>query len=222
MYQGKVFMYPCAGLDIPDIVQTFGTHFDTFLFVDIHYNFRQLVIPVVPGWSEVEGTRRLKGNASDTVRIVQNDTQHYREVEPAWLTVDLQAQSTGRVVQICLRRGFGQYALHELNPGSLAMFLHRGDSTGEGGSNTWFLANLRMRHLPLSMLMNAIKSKLAYPALIGSDGSNTQIRNLREAARGDDGVEQFRSHALVWERDMTLTRPKDSRRTVIWRVSPDM
>ncbi len=222
MYLGKVFMYPCAGLDIPDVVKTFGIYFNTFLFVDIHYDFRRLVVPLVPGWSEVPGTRRLKGKPSDTVRIVQTDIHHYREVEPAWLTVDLQAQTTGRVVQLCLRRGFGQYALHELNPGSLAMFFHRGDSTGEGGSNTCFLANLRQRHLPLSMLMNAIKSKFAYPALIGSDGSNTQIRKLRQAGRGDDGIAQFRSHALVWQRDMTLTRPHDSRRTVIWRVSPDM
>lgn len=220
LYRGKVFMYPCAGSDIPDILEAFGHRFDTFVFVDIRYKFHRDAMPPVPGWKVVPGTRRLIGKPVDRMRSVQSGKTRYREIEPAWLKFDMQHLTTGRVVTVCLRRGFGQYALQELEDESLAMFLHRGDSCGEGGSAVCYLANRRVSHPPLSMLFDVIKRKLASDAWIGSDGSNTKIRELYKAACEGDEVSHFTSHGLLWEREMTLHRARDCRRTVVWRVLP--
>ena len=99
------------------------------------------------------------------------------------------------------------------------MFLHRGDSGGEGGSNTHFLANRRMSHEPLSKLMDVVKRKLAVPALIASDGSNTNIRQLVDAARGDDAIQSFNQHGLSWVRHGSLPGSA-SKKTVVWQVTP--
>ena len=49
-YSGKLFMYPCAGNDIPEAVEAYGHLFDTFLFVDIDYTFKSGVVPLIHGW----------------------------------------------------------------------------------------------------------------------------------------------------------------------------
>ena len=117
------------------------------------------------------------------------------------------------------RRGFGQYALHEVPDSSLHMFLHRGDSGGEGGSGAYFLSNHRMAHPPLSMLLNVLKRKLSYPALVGSDGSNTSIQQLSSASTGNESVVQFTSNGMRWRRAGTLQSSKTNQ-TVIWKVTP--
>lgn len=99
------------------------------------------------------------------------------------------------------------------------MFLHRGDSSGEAGSSTFFLSNKRMHHPPLSMLLDVIKRKLSCPALIGSDGSNTTIRQLFAAGEGDESILHFSSHGLVWKRVGAL-KARDCRHTVVWQVHP--
>ena len=212
-------MYPCSGLDVPDVVQTFGDLFDTFLFVDIRYDFSRLNTPPVSGWEEVPGTRRLEGKPADHVRHLQSGRRHFRHVEPAWLRADYLHLRSGRTIEICLRRGFGQYALQELTDGTMGMFLHRGDSSGEGGSGVMYLANRRLSHPPLSMLFDAIKQKLTMPALIASDGSNTRIRELSLAGGGDDSITTFTRFGLLWQRNMNIARPGDRRITVVWSVS---
>lgn len=116
------------------------------------------------------------------------------------------------------RRGFGQYALHELPDGSLSMFMHRGDSPGEGGSNVFYLSNRRTSHKPLSSLMSVIKRKLAYPALIASDGSNTTISELMASAKGSNEIKAFESHCLQWHRHPTLDLLSGI--TKVWQVRP--
>lgn len=217
-YQGRIFMYPCAGFDIVEPVQALADQFDTFVFVDIKYRFDRFSPPSIPGWDEVLGSVQLTGPATDAMRVVQRERGHHREIEPAWRRSCYRNPGTGRAINLVFRRGFGQYALHELCDGTLGMFLHRGDSGGEGGSGTFFLANHRMSHPPLSMLVDVIKRKLGTPALIASDGSNTNIRQLCDAAAGDDGITAFRAHGLGWERSGSLPG-RQGRRTVVWRVA---
>lgn len=212
-------MYPCAGMDIPDVIHTLGHLFDTFLFVDIRYDFGRADIPPLSGWEEVLGTRRLLGKPADHVSCVQSGVRRFRYVEPAWLRADYRNFQTGRIIEIILRRGFGQYALQELVDGTLGMFLHRGDSSAEGGSGVFYLANRRMSHTPLSMLFDTIKRKLTNPALIASDGSNTKIRELSLAGGGDNSITNFTRFGLLWQKTMTVARPGDNRLTVVWTVS---
>ena len=126
---------------------------------------------------------------------------------------------SGRVVEVCLRRGFGQYALHEVTDGTLGMFMHRGDSGGEGGSGVCYLANQRMSHAPISDLFDVIKRKLTMPGLIASDGSNSAIRELNSAASEGNDIESFVSHGLLWQKKMIIHRSRSSRLTVVWSVT---
>lgn len=212
-------MYPCAGKDFVEPFTAFADQFDTALFVDIGYQFNQFETPKFDGWRAVEGTLSVEGPPTDRVRRVAKHGHSFREVVPAWWRCRYQKIESRKTVELVLRRGFGQYALRELNTGQLGMFLHRGDSSGEGGSGTQFFANHRMDHEPLSMLLDVIKTKLSVPAWIGSDGSNTPIRELTGAAAGTEGHSEFSRHGLLWRRAQTLPW-RLNRATVLWQVTP--
>jgi hypothetical protein len=216
-YCGKIFMYPCAGSDIAEPVQVFGAYFDTFLFVDLKYN-ASCAAPEIPGWYMVEGSQRRFGSSNSAIRHCSVGRSRFRVVDPEWFFADYINEATCRKIVIVRRRGFGQYALHELRDGSLSMFMHRGDSFGEGGSKVFYLANRRTSHAPLSNLMNVLKRKLAYPALIASDGSNTTIRQILEAERGGEPPNAFVSHGLQWQR-LHLSDFLQAR-TKVWQIQP--
>jgi hypothetical protein len=65
----------------------------------------------------------------------------YRKLEPGRLKQLYERVSDGRRLTVIRRRGFGQYVLGEFPNRSIGVFVHRGDSPGDGGSNTYFLAN---------------------------------------------------------------------------------
>lgn len=220
LYPGKVFMYPCSGLDISQPIDAFGDQFDTFLFVDTNYRFSRLRMPVVKGWREVALSVQIEGPSIDCMRFVESGNRRYREIEPAWRRSRYKNIETGREIYVVLRRGFGQYALHEIVDGTLGMFLHRGDSGGEGGSGVCYLANRRMEHPPLDRLFEVIKRKLANRAFIASDGSNTSICELFSAAQEQSDIAMFNKHNLLWQRMSTLVRLDDRRLTVVWSVTP--
>ena len=95
----------------------------------------------------------------------------YRELERGRLKQVYERVSDGRRLTVIRRRGFGQYALAEFPDRTIGIFVHRGDSPGEGGSNTYFLANKDLHHEPLSRLLNKLTRRLTNCALIISDGS---------------------------------------------------
>lgn len=218
-YNGKVFLYPCAGLDIVQPITEFGMQFDTMLFVDLGYQFGDSFhIPRIDGWNELDKSVHIEGPKVSSLKVFQSGKHCRKEIEPAWRRSLYQHTQSGRHINIVFRRGFGQYALQEIANGTLGMFLHRGDSQGEGGSGVLYLSNRKMKHAPLSNLLNTIKSKLALPALIGSDGSNTSIGELYRAGNEDDKLQEFSQHGLLWKRCRTIDRPNDRRLTVVWQV----
>ena len=218
-YKGKVFIYPCAGDDIVEPINAFGESFDTFLFVDVNYRSVQAA-PVISGWQPVEGSQRRFGSRDGVVRYCHSGKHRYRVMSPEWVYWDYVSDATGRQIHVVLRRGFGQYALHELADNSLSMFMHRRDSSGEGGSSVFYLDNRRMDHEPISNLLDVIRLKLTMPGLIASDGSNTKITQLLEAAKGEEKLKSFRSNQLLWER-LRIIKSELRMDTVVWRVSPD-
>jgi len=50
--------------------------------------------------------------------------------------------SDGRRLTVIRRCGYEQYALGEFPNRSIGVFVHRGDSPGEGGSNVCFLIRI--------------------------------------------------------------------------------
>lgn len=224
---GRKFIYPCSGTDWNKPLAVFSGRFDEFHFIDIHYQFSRPVVIERPGWTLIPAMTVLDGLAIDSIRHVQCGGHDHRDISPAWLQEVYECQRSGRTIRVTRRRGFGQYALDEIADGSLGVFFHRGDSTGEGGSNTWFLANRKRRHPPLACLFEKIKRKLAYPALIVSDGSNTDISQLRKAAEESSataeaslaGKKEFEFSSLRWQRVGEIGSAR-GRRTVVWRVEP--
>lgn len=209
-------MYPCAGGDIAEPIQVFGGLFDTFLFVDLQYNV-QSAEPAIPGWNIVAGSQRRLGSSNSSVRHCSVGLSRFRVIDPEWFFSDYKNEANGKRISIVRRRGFGQYALQELPDGSLSMFMHRGDSPGEGGSNVFYLANRRTSHEPLSNLMNVLKCKLGYPALIASDGSNTTVPELVDTATGNAEVKSFVRYGLYWQRYLATDLLSGS--TKVWQVS---
>lgn len=209
-------MYPCAGTDIAEPVQVFGGDFDTFLFVDIKYNVRSAE-PEIPGWNMVAGSQSRLGSSNSSVRHCSVGRSRFRDIEPEWFFSDYENKTNGKRISIVRRRGFGQYESQELPDGSLSMFMHRGDSPGEGGSNVFYLANRRTSHGPISNLMSVLKRKLAYPALIASDGSNTTISELVATSRGNAEVKSFVRYEISWQRHPDSEFLSGS--TKVWQVS---
>ena len=221
---GRSFFYPCAWEDWNEPLDAFGDLIDEFHFVDVGYQFSRPVPIRSDRWVLQPEYSGLTGPAVDTMRFVVNGSRRYREIDPAWCRERYLDRTTGKAVSVTRRRGFGQIALDELPDNSLGVFCHRGDSSVEGGSCTWYLANLNKSYAPLSRLFEKIKRKLAYPALIVSDGSNTSIRQIRDCCAERAGGEQtlslaneFDHFGLHWQRVGELNVDLH-RRTYVWLV----
>ncbi|MBH9553989.1 hypothetical protein [Inhella gelatinilytica] len=209
--------YPCAGLDWLAVTEVLGQSFDVLKFCDLHYSFASLPAVLPNGWRYEADSWSLDGSAHGAVSALAVNGRFVRDVETATARFKLRNESMGKSVEIWLRRGFGQYGLHEIKDGTLDLFLHRGDSSGEGGSNVWFFSNWRARHQPLSRLFDVVKEKLRYPAVIGTDGSNCEFREVRLAA-GVIGRAEFACQGLHWRLIGFL--PGGPSLTALWQVEP--
>jgi hypothetical protein len=208
--------YPCAGQDWKEVLALFGPWMQSLRFCDLKYQFDAGWSSSWPeDWALAGGAWRVTGPMVSQVRRLH----FFRHVDPAMLRGAVRHVSTGRVVDLRFRRGFGQQGLHEIPDGTLDVFLHRGDGIGEGGSDVWFLANRPAAHAPLARLLDVIARKLRYPGLIGSDGSNTDIRQLRQAAYNDPNAPtRFNAQGLSWRRVGDV--PFRGHLTVFWEVVP--
>lgn len=120
----------------------------------------------------------------------------YRHLEPGSVW-DKYGRDDGRRICVVRRRGFGQIALvKEFSLRSLSVFMHRGDSRGESGSNTYFLANKQASYPPCANLFSKLAERLTDRALIISDGSNSHFSWLRRFHGGGmSGKAAFEYHA---------------------------
>ena len=215
---GKSFLYPSAGSDWEQPFRIFAPYVDEFIFADIGYQFSTPKPMSFEGWDLCSSDTRLTGPATDQMRCVQDSSSRYRDIHPAWLKQTFKQQGTGKTVTVTRRRGFGQYAIDELPNASLGVFLHRGDSMGEGGSGVFYFGNKRLEHPPLNRIFDNLKRKLAFPALIASDGSNSKIMQLRVAARdAQSDLTMFSAFGLRWT--LVARIPWHIGDTVLWRVT---
>lgn len=221
---GRSCFYPCAWKDWDEIIEAFGNVIDDFHFVDVNYQFARPTPIKSQAWHLLPQESRLIGPAVDRLRYIYDGKRRYRELTPAWLRETYINLESDRTIRVTRRRGFGEYALDELPDGGLGVFCHRGDSAVESGSGAAFLANRKRSHPPLSNLFDKLKRKLAFPALIVSDGSNTSIRQLSEPCfvptgekTVDSGATEFEYFGLHWQRvgelNVDMHRP-----TFVWRV----
>ena len=215
-YSGKVLLYPSAGSDFADAVDKFGDWIDTFVFVDLSYRLLDFKAPVLSGWFLNRDRVSFFKVPPSMDRAQQLESSSHRQIDPEWLFLPYSRIGTNRKITIVLRKGFGQYALHEIEDGGLSVFMHRGDSPGEGGSNVFYLDNRKRRHPPLSNLLDVIKRKLTSPGFVVSDGSNTSIAALY--TMGGDESQSFQSHGLIWCFESLMPGGGNGRKTRIWRI----
>lgn len=196
---GTTFYYPCAGRDHAEAIEVFGDYVTTFMFCDVNYPPGLKLAPAIdgaPGIRLVDCTFKGLADASEETRIDENG-QKYRFLPPS-KRIEAYEGEDGRTVTVIRRRGFGQIALStEFAERSIGVFMHRGDSPGEGGSNLYFLANRNARYEPCGRLFDKLASRLTDRALVITDGSNCDLKSLRKRihrARDMSGHEAFRSH----------------------------
>jgi len=175
----KTLFYPSAGNeDWKNTLVQFLDSTDKFIFADINYsenhlkNFKRHVAEV----GLITAEEKI-GTFSGQMTIVSNGKNSYRHLEPAYYHLHVTIKNIKKI--ITFRKGFGQYALNELDENGLHVFYHRGDSVGESGSNVFYLANRHARHKPLEKLFNVLSSKLTNNSVIVSDGSNTDFKQFK-------------------------------------------
>jgi len=175
---GTDFFYPAAWMDVPPFISLLAPHISHFVCNDLNYNSRVDGNSLVPnGWrlvSECAPERKTRD-----MQMEQRGTESrvaYRHIEPS--TFEQRYTNGQAELTIVRRRGFGQIALVERKERSIGAFVHRHDSTGESGSNVWFLANRRKAHAPLADLWDKLSVRLADRALVISDGSLTTFKFL--------------------------------------------
>jgi hypothetical protein len=205
--EGKTLYYPAAGNDYFDALNLFKEKISTFSFCDLHYPRGLALKPLLStsdGYQLVASDRSGKPYAQITHR--KEYSRQYRWLPPSKLT-EIYIGPDEKLTTIIRRRGFGEFGLAELNVGELGVFMHRGDSTGEGGSNLWFLANRTRDYPPCSMLFDVIASKVLDKVVIVSDGSNTRIPQLKEYQRYQFKYRKLTGSTLYEQRnDLTFAK----------------
>jgi hypothetical protein len=202
--RGTLFFYPAAGFDYAEPLNVFKDHLDTFWFCDMDYPRGLDLAPVFDINGDFRLVRSEKSGSFDATMENRNDAQghEYRFLEPSSLS-ETYERSDGRRLCVVRRRGFGQIALtKEFHSRSIGVFMHRGDSTGESGSNVYFLANKKASFDPCGNLFDKLGERLADNALVISDGSNTHIGRLRRFHRENtDGAvayEYYRGKSFIF------------------------
>jgi hypothetical protein len=179
---GKALVYPAADDDTHPFVEAFAPHICDFHFNDLRYSTatdRRRSAP--KRFKLLDAKRPDPALRNAEVERRSHPSRGYRYLAPSVLVERLSDGETEIVVR--RRRGFGQYAMSEFADRSIGVFVHRCDSTGESGSNVWFLANMQSDHEPVSNLWDKLSARLADRAIIVSDGSLTQFKFLRRAMK---------------------------------------
>jgi hypothetical protein len=177
--QNSSLFYPAAGSDYSEPLAVFQNHIDSFLFCDINYQSGLNLPPALLAKDNFRIFQQEKSGATTAAmeRRKSENGRCYNFLQPSKL-VETYERSDGRRLVVIRRRGFGQIALsQEFEDRSLWVFMHRGDSRGDGGSNVYFLANKKKDYEPCSNLFEKLACRLKDKALIISDGSNS-IRRL--------------------------------------------
>ena len=178
--RGTIFFYPAALTDHRQPLKLFMDVIDEFWFADTNYPTELRMTPALKGRA---GVRLISSETTGPVTAVMENRvdstgNSYRHLLPSKL-VEKYERENGTTITVVRRRGFGQIALTtEFPERSIGVFMHRGDSPGQGGSNAYFLANKRTRYEPCGNLLDKLSSRLTDRAIVITDGSNTSIGPL--------------------------------------------
>lgn len=173
LVRDSVLFYPCAGCDTKEPIEVFHSHIQDFRFYDRSYkNGPNLDLEVMSslGYAPISSTRSTKTTQRDF-----NEGNKFESLEETYQRPD------GRLISIqrkkALIRGHQvEWLMRDFSDSSIGVFIHRGDSLGEGGSNIWFLSSSEFGDKRRERnLFPTIAPKLKDRALIISDGTLSNI-----------------------------------------------
>ncbi len=163
--------YPCSGNDLRTPIEIFSPYVTDFWFVDRGYfstghqdtQRYGFDLPADQQPAVLAGDERYQFLGRD-IRGPSDWPSRNPKIKPCVLTEAYRHVATGREIRIHRRRGYGYSGFRkEIVPGTLGVFLSRGDSQGEGGSgNTW----LNPEHI------DEVCQKLVDGGLMALDGSD--------------------------------------------------
>lgn len=191
------FLYPCAGDDFQEALSVFSPYVSKFVFCDLFYDKGLNLKPV---FRPKEGYQLTGSSISGDPSSSLSCKDGHKEIEPSALIEVYENEYGNRRVTVKRRRGFGQYSLLEFEPKSISVFMHRGDSPGEGGSNVYYFADCKTRYQPIGHLLTKLCERLTDRAILLSDGSNTRVEQLQkfhhEQLSGADAFSIMKGHSF--------------------------
>jgi len=220
----KKLFYPCAGTDWKDAFRYFSEEVDEFVFCDLKYKFSPKNLNKFlirdKEYEEISFTLR------PGVRIVDH-TSNIKNIKlmPAEYTKFIKHKISNKTKKIIFKMEPGQNCLDYFNDEEIYIFFHRGDSTGEGGSDLHFFTNKRNYDGTAENLYSRLIKKLAPISFIASDGSNNDVireQNLDFKDMTDEQIQKevigkkFTDNILDW----TYLRRLNDRYgpTFVWEV----
>ncbi len=191
------FLYPCAGHDYRPAIDVFLPYVSDFTFCDLYYPAGLEMRPVLESQDLIRISSQTEGATHSTLRTVGD----HPRIESSTLIETYRHQPTNREITIRRRRGFGQFALLDAPLRSISVFMHRGDSPGEGGSNIYYLADCPSKYAPIGHLLTTLSERLTDRAIVLSDGSNTRIKPLKalhnQNISGAEALERMSGSAFI-------------------------
>ncbi len=178
----KRLLYPSCGRDDAlYFLKIFMEKIDEFIFADLNFrsgdiSFFENYLKTLQKIENLELTILGDFTGRYITLFDPGLNKTYRKIAPSYAIFEFTINNqTKRVI---LRKGFGQFAILELNDESLDIFIHRGDGTGESGSGIFYLGNRKLKYKPISNIFDKLTQKLKNGALIISDGSNVDFKKV--------------------------------------------
>ena len=176
---GSALFYPGAGSDYNEPLELFAPAIAEYWFVDISYFTQEAADdtqPLITSSRVMEFERfELEGPPIAQMKSRQDASGGtYPFLEPCTRSEFYTHRETNSRITVHWRRGFGQRSIC-LAP-DIGVFFHRGDSLGEGGSNTHWLSN---------RWISDILGRLRDGGLVVTDGSLAHVSQIHKIQKSD-------------------------------------
>jgi hypothetical protein len=197
----KKLFYPCAGKDWKDAFHYFQKEIDEFIFCDLQYkfNFKNLKNFEI----NHEEFERVSFFIKPFVKIHDHTTNIENiKLIPAEYIQFIKYKTSNIRKKIIFKIQSGQDCLDQFNENEIYVFFHRGDSTGEGGSDLHFFSDKRNSSGAAENLYSKLIKKLAPISYVVSDGSNNEIierQNLNLKNMTDEQI----SNEIIGKKNFT-------------------
>lgn len=186
---GALMVQPCVGRMFAPTIEAFHELVSELWFVDLNAFRKTELIPLLVGQPRYElieqsfsgrfmpSAPRCKSTTEDMLSRTAGCTEVYRDLQRPNRELRLHRQ----------RQCAAEFLRRPPTNKRLGVFMHTGDSNGEGGSELHFLSTQPETLTGVTPLFPELNRQLRPSALVVTDGSNCDIKPLREYHRKSQG-----------------------------------